>query len=109
MGGFLRPIPRRLLPDDMLVYPSDGAGGYGDARLVKHVRFEMADSVVDDAHRASAASGRVFVDAANSAGAFDVPAGSKVAIGGLPPMMVRSCRRCCAVRGRVHHWELEVG
>ena len=32
---YLRPISRRLLPDDMLVLPSDGQGGYGDARMVR--------------------------------------------------------------------------
>ena len=98
---YLRPIPRRLLPDDMLVLPSDGQGGYGDARMVRHVRLELADGVADDPHRDSARSGRVFVDAVNSRGAFEVPAGSRV--------VVVRCRRCCVVRGQVHHWELEVG
>ena len=40
---YLRPIPRRLLPDDMLVFlPAEG-GGRGESRLVRHVRFERAD------------------------------------------------------------------
>lgn len=106
---YLRPIPRRLLPDDMLVYPSDGQGGFGEPRLVRHVRLETTDEVVEDPHRSSARSGRIFVDAANSAGAFEVPAGSRVLVGSLPRMMVRSCKRCAVVRGVVHHWELEVG
>lgn len=106
---YLRPIPRRLLPDDMLVLPSDGQGGYGDARMVRHVRLELADDVADDPHRGSARSGRVFVDAVNSRGAFEVPAGSRVVVGLLPGMRVLRCRRCCVVRGQVHHWELEVG
>jgi hypothetical protein len=106
---YLRPIPRRLLPDNMLVLPSDGQGGYGDARMVRHVRLELADDVVDDPHRDSARSGRVFVDAVNSRGAFEVPAGSRVVVGSLPGMRVLRCRRCCVVRGQVHHWELEVG
>ncbi|MDD6601758.1 minor capsid protein [Parafannyhessea umbonata] len=106
---YLRPIPRRLLPDDMLVYPSDGQGGRGAARLVRHVRLELADEVSDEPHRESAPAGRVFVDAVNSAGAFEVPAGSRVVVGSLPGMLVRRCRRCAVVRGQVHHWELEVG
>lgn len=106
---FLRPIPRRLLPDSMTVWPTDGAGGHGDARVVRHVRFDAKDAVSDDAHRESAVAGTVYVDAANSAGAFEVPAGSRVRVGGLPPMLVRSCRACRGLGGRVHHWELVVG
>ena len=55
---YLRPIPRRLLPDDMMVWPALGDGSFGEVALVRHVR---------------------------------------------------TCRRCCVVRGHVHHWELEVG
>lgn len=106
---YLRPIPRRLLPDDMLVRPADGQGGYGAARMVRHVRLELVDAVSDEPHRESSCTGRVFVDAVNSQGAFEVPAGSRVVMGSLPGMRVLSCRKCCVVRGQVHHWELEVG
>ena len=107
---FLRPIPRRLLPDDMLVWPAAGDGTFLPTVLVLHVRFERTENAVDDAHRsADGGAGRVFVDAVNSEGAFEVPAGSRVLIGAGPSVLVRSCRRCCAIRGQVHHWELEVG
>jgi hypothetical protein len=106
---YLRPIPTRLLPDDMLVYPSDGRGGRGRARMVRHVRFEMEDALAGDAHRESAVTGKVIVDAVSSRGAFEVPAGSRVVVGALPGMVVLRCKRCCVVRGQVHHWELEVG
>lgn len=106
---FLRPIPRRLLPDDMVVWPTDGAGSFGEARSVRHVRFETVDSVVDDAHRSSAVAGKVYVDAESSVGAFEVPAGSRVRVGSMTVMRVRSCKRCCGTGGRVHHWELGVG
>jgi hypothetical protein len=102
-------MPTRLLPDNMLVFPSDGSGGYGPARLIRHVRFEMCDSVVDDGHRSSAVSGTIFVDATNSKDAFEIPAGSKVLVNNLPRMYVKSCRRFCIVRGQIHHWELQVG
>ncbi|MDN0068609.1 putative minor capsid protein [Collinsella ihumii] len=107
---YLRPIPRRLLPDDMLVFlPAEG-DGRGESRLVRHVRFERSQETVADAHRsADAGRGTVFVDAVNSEGAFEVPAGSRVLVGAGPSMMVRACRRCRVVRGQVHHWELEVG
>ena len=40
---YLRPIPKRLLPDDMLVYlPAEG-GGHGEGRLVRYVRFERTE------------------------------------------------------------------
>ena len=51
----------------------------------------------------------MVVDAVNSEGAFEIPAGSRVLVGAGPSVLVRSCRRCCVIRGVVHHWELEVG
>lgn len=106
---YLRPIPRRLLPDDALVWPVAGDGTLGPTRLVRYVRLEWAQSSVDDAHRtADAGAGTLFVDATNSEGAFEVPAGSRVLVGAGPSMHVASCRRCCVVRGVVHHWELEL-
>lgn len=106
---YLRPIPKRLLPDDMIVHLEGEGGGRGESRLVRHVRFERAEEVVADAHRsADAGHGTVYVDAVNSEGAFEVPAGSRALVGAGPSMLVRACRRCCVVRGQVHHWELEV-
>ena len=77
--------------------------------MVCHVRYEREERVSDDAHRSDGCSGRVFVDARNSEGAFEVPSGSKVLVGAGPSVMVRAVKRCCVVRGHVHHWELEVG
>lgn len=109
LARYMRPIPTRLLPDDMLVFPSDGQGGYGQTKLIRHVRLELCDQVVDDPVHGSATVGRLFVDAVNSKGAFEIPAGSKVLVGDLPRMWVRSCKRCCVIRGQVHHWELQLG
>lgn len=107
---YLRPMPRRLLPDDMIVRLTTEGGGRGESRLVRHVRFECSEETVSDAHRsADAGRGTVYVDAVNSEGAFEVPAGSRVLVGAGPSMLVKACRRCCVVRGQVHHWELEVG
>ena len=107
---YLRPTPRRLLPDDMLVWAPDGAGGFAAVRMIRHVRFEREESVADDPHRsADGGHGTVFVDAVNSAGAFEVPAGSRVLVGAGPAVFVKTCKRCCVIRGQVHHWELEVG
>ena len=107
---YLRPTPRRLLPDDMLVWVPDGAGGLAAAKMIRHVRFEREESVVDDPHRsADGGHGTVFIDAVNSAGAFEIPAGSRVLVGAGPAVFVKSCKRCCVIRGQVHHWELGVG
>lgn len=105
---YLRPIPRRLLPDQMLVYPDRGDGTFGRPVLVRHVLLQLEEQAVDDGHRSVACAGRVYVDAVNSEGAFEVPAGSKVIVGASPSMRVVRCRRCCVVRGQVHHWELWV-
>lgn len=103
----LRQIPRRLLPDDMLVWVDAADGERGEARLVRHVRFERMQKESGDAHRsADAGGGTVFIDAVNSQGAFEVPVGARVLIGAGPSMHVAECRRCCVFRGVVHHWEL---
>lgn len=109
MMRYLRPIPKRLLPDDMLVRPADGEGGFKGCRMVRHVRLEREESVSNDGHRsADGGHGRVYVDAVNSAGAFEIPAGSRVIVSDNPSMVVESCKRCCVIRGQVHHWELVV-
>nr|DAV82247.1 MAG TPA: Minor capsid protein [Caudoviricetes sp.] len=107
MAG-LRPIPARLLPDAMVVRVPDGRGGFAEGVAVSHVRFARTQSVVDDGHRdADAGAGKVYVDALNSDGAFEVPAGSRVDIGGHS-YLVAECRRCEDFNGHVHHWELTV-
>lgn len=93
----------------MVVWPSDGEGGFSECRMVRHVRFEAEQSVCYDDHRsADGGRGRVFVDAVNSEGAFEIPAGSRVLVGACPSAVVASCKRCCVIRGQVHHWELDV-
>lgn len=106
---YLRPIPRRLLPDDMLVWVPEG-DGFAPAKMIRHVRFELEQSVVDDPHRsADGGHGVIYVDGTNSVGAFEIPAGSRVLVGAGPSVFVRACKRCAVIRGVVHHWELEVG
>jgi len=104
-----RPIPRAALPDTMTVRLQLPDGSFGEPAVIAGVRFDAVQSAVGDAHRsADAGAGTVFVDAANSAGAFEVPAGSRVAVRGHS-FLVRECHRCEDLFGRVHHWELEVG
>lgn len=104
----LRPIPLRLLAEDAVVRVPDGDGGYAEGVAVSHVRFARTQSVVDDGHRsADAGSGKVYVDALNSGGAFEVPAGSRIDIG-AHSYYVAECRRYEDFNGHVHHWELMV-
>ena len=106
--GALSAIPKRFLPDSMLVRMPDSYGDLGDAVEVSHVRFTRKQSVCGDGHRsADAGAGRVYIDAVNSTGAFEVPAGSRVEICGRS-YLVAECKRCEGLGGKVHHWELVV-
>lgn len=100
----LRPIPARLLADDAVVRVPDGAGGYAEGVDTSHVRFARTQFVMDDGHRsADAGAGKVYVDALNSAGAFEVPAGSSIDIGGHS-YCVAECRRCEDFNGQTHRY-----
>ena len=104
----LRPIPTRLLAEDAVVRVPDGAGGYEEGVAVSRVRFVRTRSAVDDGHRsADAGAGKVYIDALNSIGAFEVPAGSRINIWGNS-YYVAEVRRCEDFNGHVHHWELVV-
>ena len=112
MGAVMTPIPLSLLPDDMDVrVPVDG--GYGgeveaEEATVEHVRFSDSASMARNGYVFSDGSkGLVYVDAVNSVGAFDVPVGSLVKIGGNEMTVVKSVP-CPGFFGVVHHWELEV-
>ena len=108
MMGSLRPIPARLLAENAVVRVPDGAGGYAEGVEVSHVRFARKQSVVDDGHRsADAGAGKVYVDALNSVGAFEISAGSRIDIDGNSYYVVE-CKRCEDFNGHVHHWELTV-
>ena len=107
MGG-LRPIPVRLLPDVMSVRVPLEDGTLAEPVTISRVRFQRVQSICDDAHRAADAGARkVFVDAVSSGGAFEVPAGSRVTIGGNT-YLVAGCTRCEDFNGHIHHWELDV-
>lgn len=80
----------------------------GEGVAVSHVRFARTQSVVDDGHRsADPGRGKVYVDALNSGGAFEVPEGSRIDIGGRS-YLVAECKRCEDFNGHIHHWELVV-
>ena len=104
----VRPIPRAVLPDTVLVREMLPDGSFGEGRRITGVRFERTQSVSTDAHRsADAGHGKVFIDAINSSGAYEVPCGSRVEIGGHS-YLVAEVKRCEDFNGHVHHWELVV-
>lgn len=108
MAGMFRPIPRAALPDTMTVRVPLDDGTFEEPQIIAYVRFERRQKVSTDDHRsADAGGGTVFIDAINSVGAFDVPAGSRVAVAGRS-MYVTEVRRCEDLLGRCHHWEIEV-
>ena len=103
-----RPIPKAALPDVMTVRLQQDDGGFGEPVVVAGVRFDETQREGTDAHRsADNGSGVVFVDAVNTAGAFEVPVGARVAIRGRS-YIVRECYRADDLFGRCHHWELKV-
>lgn len=104
----IRPIPKAALPDVMTVRAPLAGGGLGEPEIIANVRFERTQRVTDEDHRsADAGGGTVFVDAFNSIGAFEVQAGSRVAVRGQS-MYVVEVHRCEDLFGRVHHWEIKV-
>lgn len=106
--AWLRPIPVRLLPNSCLVREPAADGGFGEPRAISRVRFERAQSVVADAHRsADAGAGTLFVDAVTSAGAFEIPVGSRVEVDGRSYVAAK-VSRFEGFNGRVHHWEVEL-
>ena len=107
----MRHIPRSVLCDEMEVSVPDesGYGGeYADPVTVSHVRLERAESLAQAGYKlADGASGRIYVDALNSEGAFRIPVGSKVSLGG-DEYQVLSVDECRAYGPGVHHWEVDV-
>lgn len=112
MARAVRQIPRSLLPFAALVRVPDPASEYGGEHLapveLRGVRFVAVWELRrQDALLSDGAKGVLYVDAANTQGAFRVPEGSLVSVdGGESWMSVEECREYEAFAGRVHHWEL---
>ena len=103
-----RRIPRNLLTKTMTVSTPNADGTYGEPVPIIGVLFQRKDEVTDDAHRSTVSRGVVYVDAVNSKGAFEVPTGSRVVVGGCS-YLVRKCEPGGDLLGRVECWRLELG
>ena len=121
LGGVrLTPLPRSVLPSVMEVRAPVADSEYGDEWsdpvTVSHVRFQRAADLalvsVGGAQPGyvfrDGSRGLVYVDAATSEGAFEVPEGSRVSVDGGDAMEVARVTRCDHMDGTCHHWELEV-
>lgn len=121
LGGVrLAPLPVSVLPSTMVVREPAGEDEYGGSCAepyeIAHVRFSAASEfTLQQSGGAQAgyvfaegAKGVIYVDAANSSPAREVPERSVVTVDDGEPMMVRRVTRCDHLDGSCHHWELEV-
>ncbi len=86
---------------------SDYGGAFLDPVTITRVRFERKEALNPSVYKlADGSQGRIWIDAVNSEGAFEVPKGAKVQIGNAS-MQVIACETY-KVAGSVHHWEADV-
>lgn len=106
------PIPKRLLPsaaEARVPTEEGGRQGLSAPFRLDGVRYEQKASVrATDYQLQDGTSGLLFVDAVNTAGARELPAGSLVSVDGAAECCVASCTRYVDERGHVHHWEVEL-
>lgn len=107
----LQPIPKSLLPDSISVRvpkESEYRGQFEEPVTIENVRFDSAASLARSNYVFSEGStGLIFIDSLNSAGAFEIPAGSRIELNGQDHIVVGT-NIYCDYFGRVHHWEVEV-
>ncbi len=105
-------IPKSLLKSTAKVrVPVDttGLGGkFAEPVVLKGVYYEPMRQIAQSSYQLQdSPKGTLFVDAANTEGAFDVPAGSLVSIdGGEESAVLKSS--AYTANGRMHHWELQL-
>lgn len=110
----MRRIPLTLLPETATVKLPDASAAYGGAFAnpfeVEHVRFDSTASIRrTDYQLQDTTTGLLFIDAVNSDGAVEIPAGAKVSLdGGTTWSSVNACHRYEDFDGHVHHWEVEL-
>ena len=109
----MRAIPPRLLGSGCTVrVPVDGGDddAFAEPVAVSPVRYDTASAIDPVSYRLTdGAKGLLFVDARNSAGAFEIPEGSLVSVDGRPDDVALKVTRFETFFGEVHHWEVELG
>lgn len=108
----LAPIPASLLTSTVAVKTpkeSDFGGEFNEPATIERVRFDETSDLVRNGYVMSdGAKGLLFIDAACSLGAFEIPVGSLVSIDGQDYCMAGKVSPYCGFGGFVHHWEVEV-
>lgn len=107
----LKPIPKSLMPDTIVVrVPKDGEyrGKFEMPVGIENVRFDSTESLNPNQYAFSEGSrGLIFIDAVNSVGAFEIPAGARITLGDEDYLVVKTTSYA-GFYGRMHHWEVEV-
>ena len=109
----LKPIPKALMPSTAIVWePCDGLYGGSfaqEGKTISNVRFDRQAPLQRLGYvETDGAKGLLYVDAANSPGAFAVPVGSRVKVDSLPEMSATKVHEYQGFNGAVHHWEIEL-
>ena len=108
----MQQIPLKYLPHtleaSLLDESADYEGEYLESFAIEHVRFERAEALSETDYKlADGAKGRIWIDAANSRGACELPVGAKVVIDNQN-MRVLTCTPYFA-SSAIHHWEVDIG
>lgn len=112
----MKQIPVKYLPDDLMVRPLDTEaeydGEYLESVFISNVRFERAENLNPKIYQlAEGSQGRIWIDAVNSKGSFEVLKGSLVTVIRKSLMQDEMQVIACMpyeITGQVHHWELDV-
>lgn len=106
----IAPIPAELLSETAEVRVMTEGGGYeAEPRRIEGVRFQGALSLGHGISVADGAEGILFIDAANSLGAFAIPEGSLVRLDGGRWRAAIKVEELHGLYGQLHHWEVHIG
>jgi hypothetical protein len=84
-------------------------GEFSAAMTLAPVLFQQNQDAIGNGYAlASGVKGKLFIDATNTVGAFELPVGTLVRINNEDSeSCVTKCTACKAF-GRIHHWECEL-
>lgn len=88
--------------------PSDYGGEFEEPVTIRNVRFQRRDPFhPNELSLGEGSKGLLFIDAVNSAGAFEIPSGSLVTIDG-EEMIAGDVATFIGFGDQIHHWEIEL-
>lgn len=110
----MQQIPLSLLNSSIEVrtplIDENGYNAFSEPFLIEHVRFEPRSAIRQTSYSLQdTTTGVLFIDAVNSIGVKEIPAGSLIKIDGADvESAVKVSRRFDGIFGKTHHWEIEV-